>query len=148
MTCTYDHLDGCRDGYDYGYKYQAPSCCNAGMSTFWAIMLWISLGLCICLCCSMLAASMRRRRMQMMMAQQRNQRAMGNPNEHRMRANSDISSEEASMLHEPPRNNNYNRPVYNAPIGGSGPVYAPPAMAAAPLSIGVRPEVDQTKGTT
>ena len=42
------------------------------------------------------------------------------------------------------------RPVYNAPIGGSGAQvqYAPPAMANAPLSVGVRPAVDPTKGTT
>ena len=69
MVCTYAHLDGCNNGYDYGYKYEAPHCCHAGMATGWAIFLWIMMGLCICLCCSLLLANMRRRRMQMMMAQ-------------------------------------------------------------------------------
>ena len=68
MVCTHDEIGGCSNGYDYGYDYRAPSCCNAGMSTFWSIFLWISLALCICLCCSMMFAAMRRRRMQMMMA--------------------------------------------------------------------------------
>ena len=64
MTCTYAHVGNCGDGYDDRYG----QCCNAGMTTFWNIMLWISLALCVCLCCSMMAATMRRRRMQMMMA--------------------------------------------------------------------------------
>ena len=68
MGCSYDHIDGCENGYDYGYRYEPPSCCNAGMSTFWYIFLWVSLGLCICLCCSMMLAMMRRRRMQMLAA--------------------------------------------------------------------------------
>ena len=68
----------------------------------------------------------------------------------RNRTDYDVSSEGASMLHEPPARTNVNRPVYNAPVGGTGynPAYAPPAAPVAPLSIGVRPVVDQTKGTT
>ena len=47
---------------------------------------------------------------------------------------------------EPVRQNN--RQVYNGPIGGTTVVYAPPAMPAAPLSYGVRPEVNPSRGTT
>ena len=143
MTCSYDRVGGCSSGYDYYYDH----CCSAGMTTFWYIFMWISIALCVCLCCSMMLAAMRRRRMQMMMAQQRN---MHGGQQHRMRHNSDTSSEDSSMLHHPP-SNAPPRPVYNAPIGGSTQttvMYAPPAMAMAPLSVGVRPAVDPTKGTT
>ena len=68
MVCTYDHKFGCSDGYNYGYNYEAPSCCNAGMSMFWQIFLWILLALCMCLCISTCIAMMRRRRMQAMRA--------------------------------------------------------------------------------
>ena len=66
---------------------------------------------------------------------------------HGGRRNSFDSSEDSMIVTQPPRNN---RPVYNAPIGGSENVvvYAPPAMPVAPLSTGVRPAVDTTKGTT
>ena len=145
MTCTYEKTLTCPNGYDYGYAYQMPGCCNAGMTTFWSIFLWISLGLCICLCCSMMIAMMRRRRMQQMqmMAQQRNQ---GAP---RARRGSDSSSEDSLVVGRPVVVSS--RPVYNAPIGGSAPPpqsYAPPAMPVAPLSVGVRPAVDTSKGTT
>ena len=70
MTCYRDEVNGCSNGYDYGYMYQGAHCCNYGMSTFWYIFMWISIALCICLCCSMMMAGMRRRRMmQMQMAQ-------------------------------------------------------------------------------
>ena len=54
------------------------------------------------------------------------------------------------IVGQPVRNNQSNRPVYNQPIGGTGTavLYAPPAMPTAPLSVGVRPEVDTQKGTT
>ena len=59
------------------------------------------------------------------------------------------SSNDSMIVGQPVRNNHSNRPVYNAPIGGETVVvYAPPAMPAAPLSVGVRPVVDTTKGTT
>ena len=58
------------------------------------------------------------------------------------------STEDSSLIHPPPRSAAPPRPVYNAPIGGSAPSYAPPAAALPPLSVGVRPVVDTTKGTT
>ena len=68
MGCTNNQSNICDNGYDYYYN----DCCNYGMTAFWSIMLWISLALCVCMCCSMMMAAMRRRRMQMMAAQQRN----------------------------------------------------------------------------
>ena len=74
MTCGYDRDYRCNNGYDYYYN----DCCNAGMTTFWSIFLWISMALCLCACCAMMMAAMRRRRMQqMMMAHQRNGMAVG-----------------------------------------------------------------------
>ena len=75
------------------------------------------------------------------MAQQRNQQ----PGVQGRQGN--YSSSEDSMIVGQPIPNN--RPVYNAPIGGTGyAVYAPPAMPVAALPVGMRPTVDTTKGTT
>ena len=84
MVCTNERVGDCTRGYDYGYKYSPPECCNydSGMSNGWAIFLWIMFSLCCCLMCMMAMKSMQRRRMQqmqMMQAQQRN--GMGNPNQ-------------------------------------------------------------------
>ena len=95
-------------------------------------------------------AAMRRRRMQMMMAQQqRNVHGANGNSAPRNRYNSDTSSEDNRYLMGQPVQQQ--RPVYNAPIGGTAPPgvsYAPPAMPNAQLSVGVRPVVDTTKGTT
>ena len=140
MVCSRDEIGGCYSGYDYYYG----RCCNAGMSAFWTVFLWVSLSLCICLCCMTMLAAMRRRRMQMMAAQNRN---LNGAHAHR-NFDTDSSFDDSLVVGQPVRQNN--RPVYNAPIGGSETivVYAPPAQPIAPLSTGVRPAVDPKKGTT
>ena len=64
-----------------------------------------------------------------------------------MRRGSSSSSEDSLVVGQPVRNA---RPVYNAPIGGTGiaPTYAPPGMPMSALPMGMRPVVDSMKGTT
>ena len=143
MVCTNDRRFGCDHGYDYGYYYQSPHCCNFGMSAFWTIFLWCLLGLCICLCISTCFAMMRRRRMQQaMMAHNRNHHVAADRH--------DSSSSDEDIRRDRSRRNQPPRPVYNAPVGGMGyqqPVmYAPPAVIS--MDQGVRPYVDTNKTVT
>ena len=50
MGCSYDKTGECSDGFDYSRN----ECCNASMSTFWSIFLWIAMALCLCACCAMM----------------------------------------------------------------------------------------------
>ena len=136
MTCSFDTYFDCPEGFSYYYR----TCCDAGWTLFWNILMYVSICLCVMFCCCMMFSFMRRRRMQMAAAQRRNHQAGRHD-----------SSSSSDSFHN--NNNNNNRPrspnraaPYNAPIGG--PSYAPPTMAAAPLPVGIRPMVNETKPKT